>query len=131
MQDLRELAYPRTMMPAVAGIADHRNVLLVESDSGPEGIAVRPFLLCQDWDKRVVIHWEDDRGSYTFTVTDVVADEPGKFEFIRADEPAGRVWLTPLTFERFESEWRNRDPEAGNVPQFDSEDQFRRWFLPG
>ncbi|HEY7293625.1 MAG TPA: hypothetical protein VH916_01235 [Dehalococcoidia bacterium] len=131
MQELRGLVYPRTYMPAVAGPAGDRAVLLVETESGPEGVALRPILLCQDWDGRVVIHWEDDRGSCTYTVLDVTEDSAARFAFERADEPAGAVWLTPLSYERFEREWRSRDPEAGNVPRFESEEQFRRWFLPG
>ncbi len=131
IESLRTLTYPSTYMPAVAGPAERRNVLLVETVAGPEGIAVHPFLLCQDWDKRVVIHWEDDHGSHTFTVLEIVADATDRFEFVREDEPSGRVTLTPLTFERFEREYRPYDPEAGNVPGFESEEQFRRWFLPG
>lgn len=131
MMDLQALAYPRTYMPAVAGPADRRNVLLVETAAGAEGVAVRPFLLCQDWDRRVVIHWEDDHRSYTYTVTDVLMDTPERFEFRREDAPAGLVTLTPLGFDRFEREFRARDPEAGSVPRFESEDQFRRWFLQG
>ncbi len=131
MDSVRALAYPRTCMPAASGTAEHRNVLLVETDRGAEGIALHPFLLCQDWDKRVVIHWEDDHGSHTFTVLEIVADGAHRFEFVREDEPSGRVTLTPLTFERFEREYRPLDPEAGNVPGFESEEQFRRWFLPG
>jgi len=131
MQELRTLAYPRTYTPAVAGTPDKRNVLLVESAAGSEGVAVRPMLLCQDWDQRVVIHWSDDRGSYTFTVSDVLEDTSERFSFLRQDEPAGQVSLTPLTFERFERELRSRDPDAGNVPRFLTDDQFRRWFLPG
>ncbi len=131
IEDLRALAYPRTYTPAVAGPAGERAVLFVETERGPEGVAVRPILLCQDWDGRVVIHWEDDRGSRTYTVLDVTEDSPQRFAFARADEPAGAVWLTPLSFERFESEWRSLDPEAGNVPRFESEEQFRRFFLPG
>ena len=49
------------------------------------------FLLCQDWDGRVVIHWQDDRGSVTYTVTDVTEDSAERFAFARADEP-GRIW---------------------------------------
>ena len=131
MAQLRELRYPGTYMPRVAGPAEHRNVLLVETESGAEGVAVHPFLLCQDWDQRVVIHWEDDHGSSTFTVIDVVLDSDDRFEFVREEAPGGRVTLTPLSFERFEQEYRSRDPEAGSVPRFESEDQFRRWFLPG
>jgi hypothetical protein len=131
MQKLQALPYPATYMPRVAGPPAERNVLLVETAAGPEGVAVRPFLLCQDWDQRVVIHWEDDRGSYTFTVLDVTEDSAERFAFNRVDEPAGAVWLTPLTCERFEREWRSRDPDAGSVPRFESEEQFRRWFLPG
>jgi len=131
MSELQALAYPRTYMPAVAGPADRRNVLLIETAAGAEGVAVRPFLLCQDWDQRVVIHWEDDHGSYTYTVIDVLADTPERFEFLREGAPGERVILTPLGFARFERELRNRDPEAGNVPLFETEEQFRRWFLPG
>ncbi len=131
MDSVRALAYPVTCMPVVAGTAEHRNVLLVETDGGAEGIALHPFLLCQDWDKRVVIHWEDDHGSHTYTVLQIVVDNTDRFEFVREDEPAGRVALTVLTFERFEREYRSQDPDAGSVPQFESEEQFRRWFLPG
>lgn len=131
IEDLRALAYPRTYTPAVAGPAGDRHVLLVESPAGPEGVAVRPILLCQDWDGRVVIHWQDDRGSVTYTVLDVAEDSPERFAFTRADAPGGAVWLTPCSFERFEREWRSRDPDAGSVPSFESEEQFRRWFLPG
>jgi len=131
IESLRTLTYPGTYMPAVAGPAERRNVLLVETAAGPEGIAVHPFLLCQDWDKRVVIHWEDDHASHTFTVLEIVTDGTDRFEFVREDEPPGNVTLTPLTFERFEREYRSQDPEAGNVPGFENEEQFRRWFLPG
>lgn len=131
MQELQELAYPGTRMPLVAGPAENRNVLLVETERGPEGIALHPFLLCQDWDKRVVIHWEDDHGSRTYTVLGIAADAADRFEFEREDEPAGTVRLTPLNFERFEQEYRAHDPEAGNVPRFENEEQFRRWFLQG
>jgi len=36
-----------------------------------------------------------------------------------------------MTYEQFEREYRSRDPEAGNVPRFENDEQFRRWFLPG
>lgn len=131
MERLKQIAYPGTYMPLVAGPAERRNVLLVESDAGPEGIAVRPFLLCQDWDNRVVIHWEDDRGAYTYTVVDVLADAEDGLAFVREEPPSGTVRLTPLSYERFEREFRPLHPDAGNVPQFESEEQFRRWYLPG
>ena len=128
MSDLRALAYPRTYTPLVAGPAERRNVLLVESETRAEGIAVRPLLLCQDWDDRVVVHWEDDHGSSTYTVVDVIEDTAERFAF-RREEPAGTISLTPLHFQRFEREIRTLDPDAGNVPRFASEDQFRRWYL--
>jgi hypothetical protein len=131
MDSLRGLTYPSTYMPAVAGPAERRNVLLVESAAGTEGVAVHPFLLCQDWDQRVVIHWEDDHASRTFTVLNITADADDLFEFVREDEPAGTVRLTPMSYEQFEREYRSRDPEAGNVPRFENDEQFRRWFLPG
>ncbi len=130
MDQLRGLAYPRTYTPLVAGPAEHRRVLLVESEQGPEGVAVRPLLLCQDWDGRVVVHWEDDRGSYTYTVTDVLEDTPERLAF-RRDDPPGSVTLTPLDYQRFEREYRPLHPDAGNLPRFETEDQFRRWYLPG
>lgn len=130
MAHMRELTYPRTYMPAVAGPVERRNVLLVETAAGAEGIAVHPFLLCQDWDKRVVIHWEDDHGSQTCTILDIITDIEDAFEFVRDAEPSA-VRLTPLSFDRFEREYRSRDPEAGSVPRFESEEQFRHWFLPG
>lgn len=128
---VQALPYPQTYRPAVAGTAEHRHVLLVETEAGPEGVAVHPFLLCQDWDGRVVVHWEDDRGSYTYTVLDIVVDTDERFEFAREDAPQGRVWLTPLTYPRFEREFRSRHPEAANGAPFESEEQFRRWYLPG
>ncbi len=128
MESLRQLPYPGTYMPAVSGPPDRRNVLVAEGAAGPEGIALRPFLLCQDWDRRVVIHWEDDRGSYTYTVTDVLEDTPERFTFTREDAPGGTVTLTPLTRERFEALFRQRDG-AQQIPQFDTDEQFRRWFL--
>ncbi|MHB8574571.1 MAG: hypothetical protein ACYDCQ_04495 [Dehalococcoidia bacterium] len=129
MTELQALAYPRTYTPLVAGPPERRNVLLVEAAGGPEGVAVRPLLLCQDWDQRVVIHWEDDHDSSTYTVLDVVDDSAERFTFQR-DEPAGTVSLTPLDFRRFEREYRTAlDPDAGNVPRFESDDQFRRWYL--
>jgi hypothetical protein len=133
MQSLRELTYPATYTPPVAGPANARNVLLVEGGHGPEGIAVRPLLLCQDWDQRVVIHWEDDRGSSTYTVADVLTDTPERFSFVRVVDgsSAERVDLTPLTFERYEREVRPRDPETGNIPRFESQEQFRRYFVAG
>jgi hypothetical protein len=134
MESLRALAYPATYVPAVAGPAGARNVLLIEAGSGPEGIAVRPLLLCQDWDARVVIHWEDDRGSYTYTVSDVLSDTAERFAFMRLSDENGaaeRVDLTPLSYERYESEVRPRDPETGNIPRFESQEQFRRYFAAG
>lgn len=131
IERLKQLPYPGTYKPLVAGPAERRNVLLVEGDAGPEGIAVHPLLLCQDWDKRVVVHWEDDRGAYTYSVSDVLADAEDRFEFVREEAPGGSVRLTPLSFERFEREYRPLHPDAGNVPHFESEAQFRRWFLPG
>ena len=133
MESLRALTYPATYTPAVAGPAAARNVLLVEGRHGPEGIAVRPLLLCQDWDGRVVIHWEDDRGSYTYTVADVLSDTPERFAFVRALDggSAERIDLTPLSYERYEREVRPRDPETGNIPRFESQEQFRRYFVAG
>ena len=134
MESLRALAYPATYVPAAAGTPGARNVLLVEAGRGPEGIAVRPLLLCQDWDGRVVIHWEDDRGSSTYTVADVLSDTPERFAFVRLgdnDGSAERVDLTPLSYERYESEVRPRDPETGNIPRFESQEQFRRYFAAG
>lgn len=128
MQALRQLPYPGTYMPAVAGPPDRRRVLLASSAEGPEGIALRPFLLCQDWDQRVVIHWEDDHGSTTYTVSDVIADTPERFEFVREDPPGGTVTLRPLSLEEFETIFRQRD-DAQQIPRFGSEEQYRRWFL--
>ena len=132
MERLRALAYPATYTPEVAGPPTARNVLLVESEEGIEGLAVRPLLLCQDWDGRVVVHWEDHHGSYTYTVADVLVDTPERFEFLRAEDdaaPPRRVWLTPLTFERYERDVRPRDPETGSIPRFESQEQFRRYFV--
>lgn len=134
MESLRALAYPATYTPAVAGPTHARNVLLIESGRGPEGIAVRPLLLCQDWDSRVVIHWEDDRGSSTYTVGDLLSDTPERFAFIRIDDGDGsseRFDLTPLSYERYERDVRPRDPETGNIPRFESQEQFRRYFIAG
>lgn len=131
MERLEAMPYPATYMPEVAGAAGRREVLLVETGGGPEGIAVRPFLLCQDWDHRVVVHWEDDRQSYTYTVTNVIADTPERFEFLRGGDGAARMWLTPLTYEQFERDYRARFPETGGIPRFESQEQFRRHFVGG
>jgi hypothetical protein len=129
MARLRELSYPTSYMPAVAGAPEQRNVLLVETDAGPEGIALRPLLVCQDWDRRVLIHWVDHQRSYTFTVLDLLADMPECLEFLSEGEPPVYVRLTPLTLDRFEREIRDRALESEAIPRFATEDQFRRWFL--
>ncbi|MGI8551823.1 MAG: hypothetical protein ACR2PL_13705 [Dehalococcoidia bacterium] len=129
MQQLQDLPYPDRYMPAAAGPPKRRNVLLVETDAGPEGIALHPLLLCQDWDRRVVIHWEDDRRAYTFTVVDIVHDTPEQFEFLSEGEPPIRVRLTPLSHDRFERELGQQYAEAGAIPSFETDEQFRHWFL--
>ena len=129
MARLRTLAYPASYIPTVAGPLERRHVLLVETEAGPEGIALHPLLLYQDWDGRVVIHWEDHQGAYTFTVVDILVDTPECFEFLSESEPPVYVRLTPLTLERFEREFRDQYAEAGAFPGFETEEQFRHWFL--
>jgi len=126
---LRELRYPANYCPAVAGPPEHRNVLLVETEAGAEGLALHPLLLCQDWDRRVVIHWEDHQRAHTFTVVDILTDTPERFEFLSESEPPVYVRLTPLSLERFEREFRDQYAEAGALPSFETEEQFRHWFL--
>ena len=78
-EEMQSLAYPQTYSPVVAGRVEHRNILLVESNRGVEGVALRPFLLCQDWDNRVVIHWEDDQP---------MTHEAGAHRPVQADNPS-------------------------------------------
>lgn len=129
MERLKQLAYPDAYSPAVSGPPDRRNVLMVETDAGPEGLALHPILLCQDWDHRVVIHWEDTQGAHTFTVLDVLVDRPDRFEFLSEGDPPVYVRLTPMTHQRFEREFRDRFAETGALPRFESDEQFRHWFL--
>src|SRR5829696_9766392 len=74
VEELRQsLPYPQTYTPQVALKA----ALSMERQPGVGiDLVLRPYILCQDWDKRVFIHWKDSRGVRTLEITRILEDSP-------------------------------------------------------
>lgn len=127
IDELREtLPYPQTYVPAVA--KGRALVMQREPGSGID-LVLHGYLLCQDWDKRVFFHWKDARSAHTLEVTRILDDTPERFRFHANEETPVTYALTPLTPERFTSEFRDRYERQGSVPDFADERALHAWLL--
>lgn len=127
IEELRQtLPYPQTYTPKVA----EKVALSLERDPG-RGIelVLRPYILCQDWDKRVFIHWKDSRGVRTLEITRIIEDSPGRFQFHANEEVPVTYTLTPLTLACFNDALRESYERQGNVPDFTDEAALHAWLL--
>jgi hypothetical protein len=127
VEELRHtLPYPQTYTPKVAVKA----ALSMERDPGVGiDLVLKPFILCQDWDKRVVIHWKDGRGVRTVEITRILEDTPGRFSFHANEEIPVTYTLSPLTIECFNKTLRESYERQGHVPEFTDEAALHAWLL--
>jgi hypothetical protein len=127
IDEIREtLTYPNTYTPRVA---EGRAVTLTRRPGAGVELALRPYLLCQDWDKRVVIHWTDNHGPHSLEVTRIMEDTPERFSF-HANEPELIEYrLEPLTRELFDRELRGGYHRQGHVPDFADDAALSAWLL--
>ncbi len=122
----RTLPYPQTYTPKVA----EKVALSLERDPGIGiELVLRPYILCQDWDKRVVIHWKESRQVRTLEITRILEDTPACFAFRASEEEPVTYTLTPLTLECFNSLLRESYERQGNVPDFTDEHSLHAWLL--
>jgi len=127
VEELRaSLPYPQTYTPAVAQNA----ALAMERDPGTGiDLVLKPYILCQDWDKRVFIHWKDSRGVRTVEITRIVEDTPERFSFHANEEITVTYTLTPLTIDCFNTTLRDTFERQGPVPDFQDQAALHAWLL--
>ena len=127
IEELRQsLPYPQTYTPAVAQNA----ALALERVPGVGvDLVLKPYILCQDWDKRVVIHWKNNRGVRTLEITRIVEDTPERFSFHANEETVVTYTLTPLTIECFDESLREQFERQGHVPDFQDRAALHSWLL--
>lgn len=122
----QDLPYPQTYTPLVAQQA----ALAMEREPGVGiDLVLKPYILCQDWDKRVFIHWKDNRGVRTLEITRIMEDTPERFSFHANEEVPVTYTLTPLTLACFNSTLRDGYERQGNVPDFQDEAALHAWLL--
>jgi hypothetical protein len=120
------LPYPQTYTPEVA----RKAALSMEREPGVGiDLVLKPYILCQDWDKRVFIHWKDSRGVRTLEITRILEDTPQRFSFHANEEIPVTYTLTPLTLECFNGTLRESYERQGNVPDFADEAALHAWLL--
>lgn len=131
IEELRQtLPYPQPYTPVVESAPGRPTALQVEQEpGGVPGLALRATVLCQDWDKRVVIHWIDEQGSHTLEMTRIIEDTPERFRFRASEEQATVYTLTPLTLETFNRYFREDYERVGHVPDFADEATLHQWLL--
>lgn len=127
VEELRQtLPYPQTYTPKVA--ADPALSMTREPGVGIE-LVLRPYLLCQDWDKRVFIHWRDAQGTRTLEVTRILEDTEGSFRFHASEAEPVTYALEPLTLDCFNRFLREGYERQGNVPDFADDAALHAWLL--
>lgn len=127
VDELRQtLPYPHTYTPKVAA---HAALSLTREPGVGVALALKPFLLCQDWDKRVVIHWRDTDKGRTMAITRILEDSEERFSFHADEQEPATYVLTPLTLECFASHFRDGYERQGNVPDFRNEAALSAWLL--
>ena len=127
VEELRKnLPYPQTYTPKVA----EKAALSLERDPGVGiDLVLKPYILCQDWDKRVFIHWKDSRGVRTLEITRILEDTPERFSFHANEDVPVTYTLSPLTIECFDSALRESFERQGHVPDFTDEAALHAWLL--
>jgi hypothetical protein len=127
VDELRQtLPYPQTYTPAVA----HKAALALERDPGVGiDLVLKPYILVQDWDKRVFIHWKNSRGVRTLEITRILEDTPARFSFHANEDVPITYTLTPLTLACFNDTLRDAYERQGNVPDFADEAALHAWLL--
>lgn len=122
----RSLPYPQTYTPEVA----HKAALSLERLPGVGvDLVLKPYILCQDWDKRVFIHWKDSRGVRTLEITRILEDSAERFQFHANEEIPVTYTLIPLTLACFNGALRESYERQGNVPDFADEAALHAWLL--
>ncbi|MGE0542494.1 MAG: hypothetical protein AB7R89_20190 [Dehalococcoidia bacterium] len=127
VEELRQsLPYPQTYTPKVALKA----ALSMERQPGAGiDLVLKPYILCQDWDKRVFIHWKDSRGVRTLEITRILEDSPERFQFHVNEEIPVTYTLSPLTLACFNNTLREAYERQGNVPDFPDDAALHAWLL--
>jgi hypothetical protein len=127
VEELRQsLPYPQTYTPEVA----QKAALSMERLPGVGvDLVLKPYILCQDWDKRVFIHWKDSRGVRTLEITRILEDSPERFQFHANEEIPVTYTLIPLTLACFNGALRESYERQGNVPDFADEAALHAWLL--
>ena len=127
IDELRQtLPYPQTYTPRVAQDA----ALCLDRDPGTGSeLALLAYLLCQDWDKRVFIHWKDSRQAHTREVTRILEDTAERFCFRASEAEPVTYTLTPLTVECFNRFMREGYERQGHVPEFADQASLHAWLL--
>ena len=127
VEELRQnLPYPQTYTPKAA----EKAALSMERNPGAGiDLVLKPYILCQDWDKRVFIHWKDGRGVRTLEITRIVEDTRERFSFHANEETPVTYTLTPLTIARFNDTLREGFERQGHVPDFSDEAALHAWLL--
>jgi hypothetical protein len=127
VEELRQtLPYPQTYAPRVA--RDAALSLVREPGAGLE-LVLHAYLLCQDWDKRVFIHWKDAHSAHTLEITRILEDTPERFCFHANEEEPVTYTLTPLTVDCFDRCFREGYERQGHVPEFPDAAALHAWLL--
>jgi hypothetical protein len=131
IEELRErLPYPTTYVPLVAGQGEQTSALQLARQPGTDGeVVLRPYILCQDWDKRVFLHWKDERRAHTLELTRILEDTAERFCFHASEEQPVTYTLTPLTLAVFNAGVREEYERHGHVPDFTDDGALHAWLL--
>jgi hypothetical protein len=127
IEELRQsLPYPQTYTPQVAAGAA---VTMARQPGAAHELVLHPYLLCQDWDKRVFFHWKDSHQAHTLEITRIVEDTPERFVFRASEDEPVTYTLTSLTIEAFDRYFREEYERRGSVPDFPTQAALHAWLL--
>ncbi len=127
IEELRQtLPYPQTYTPRVAA---NTAVCMERQPGAGIDLVLHPYLLCQDWDKRVFFHWKDSHQAHTLEITRIVEDTPERFIFRASEDEPVTYTLSALTVEMFDRYFREGYERQGNVPDFTSQSALHAWLL--
>ena len=127
IEELRQtLPDPQTYTPRVAANAA---VMMERQPGAVHELVLHPFLLCQDWDKRVFLHWKDSHQAHTLEITRIVEDSPERFVFRASEDEPVTYAVTPLTLETFDRYFREGYERQGSVPDFATQAALHAWLL--
>jgi len=127
VEEIRQtLPYPQTYVPKVA----EGRALGMEREPGAGiDLVLQAYILCQDWDKRVFIHWKDSRQAHTLEITRITEDTSERFVFRASEAEPVTYILEPLTLDCFTRFMRESYERQGNVPDFADDAALHAWLL--